>query len=163
MVITSGGEIQATPSASGRAFFSSQASANYSIAYTAWIANASTKVLDVLWYGSTIGSISVNASGTGVNYNTSSDYRLKEDYQDFNGLDMVSNIPVYNFKWKSAEERSFGVKAHELQNILPHAVNGEKDAEEMQGVDYSKLTPILLKAIQELKAEIETLKTQING
>ena len=107
----------------------------------------------------TAGSITFTSSAT--SYNTSSDYRLKEDYQDFNGLNIVSNIPVYDFKWKSAEERSFGVKAHELQNILPHAVNGEKDAEEMQGVDYSKLTPILLKAIQELKADNDNLRERI--
>ena len=50
--------------------------------------------------------------------------------------------------------------AHELQEILPQAVTSEKDAEKMQGVDYSKLTPILLKAIQELKAEIEILKNK---
>ena len=46
---------------------------------------------------------------------------------------------------------------------MPNVVTGEKDGEMMQGVDYSKLTPVLLKAIQELKAEIETLKAQINN
>ena len=48
--------------------------------------------------------------------------------------------------------------AHELQEVLPYAVNGEKDAEEMQAVDYSKIVPLLIKSIQELKAEIELLK-----
>jgi hypothetical protein len=48
--------------------------------------------------------------------------------------------------------------AHELQEVLPQAVSGEKDAEEMQGVDYSKIVPLLVKAIQELKAEIDSLK-----
>jgi len=116
-------------------------------------------IINIRQNNSNVGSISV--TGVATAYNTSSDYRLKEDYQDFNGLDMVSNIPVYDFKWKSAEERSFGVKAHELQNILPQAVNGEKDAKEMQGVDYSKLTPILLKAIQELKADNDNLRERI--
>ena len=54
----------------------------------------------------------------------------------------------------------YGVIAHEIQEVLPYIVFGEKDAENMQSVDYSKLTPILLKAIQELKAEIDELKNK---
>ena len=104
----------------------------------------------------------ITFDGSSAQYNTSSDYRLKEDLQDFAGLDMVSKIPVYDFKWKTDESRSYGVMAHELQEVLPDAVSGEKDAEEMQGVDYSKIVPLLVKSIQELKAEVEQLKTQIN-
>jgi len=105
-----------------------------------------------------VGSVVTNGSNT--QFNTSSDYRLKEDLQDFNGLDKVSKIPVYDFKWKVDESRSYGVIAHELQEVLPDAVSGEKDAEEMQGVDYSKIVPLLVKSIQELKAEIELLKSK---
>jgi hypothetical protein len=108
-----------------------------------------------------IGSITMSGT-TGTAYNTSSDYRLKEDLQDFAGLDMVSKIPVYDFKWKTDESRSYGVMAHELQEVLPDAVTGEKDAEEMQGVDYSKIVPLLVKSIQELKAEIEDIKSKCN-
>jgi len=111
--------------------------------------------------GDSVGSIT--RSGLSTSFNTVSDYRLKEDLQDFAGLDMVSKIPVYDFKWKSEESRSYGVMAHELQEVLPDAVTGKKDAKEMQGVDYSKIVPLLVKSIQELKAEIELLKTQINN
>ena len=45
------------------------------------------------------------------------------------------------YKWKTDESRSYGVMAHELQETLPQAVSGNKDAEEMQGVDYSKIVP----------------------
>ena len=103
-----------------------------------------------------VGTITTSSSATA--YNTSSDYRLKEDLQDFAGLDMVSKIPVYDFKWRVDESRSYGVMAHELEEVLPQAVSGEKDAEKMQGVDYSKIVPLLVKSIQELKAEIEELK-----
>ena len=106
---------------------------------------------------SIIGSISQNGTSA-VSFNTSSDYRLKEDLKDFAGLDMVSKIPVYDFKWKTDENRSYGVMAHELEEVLPQAVSGEKDAEEMQGVDYSKIVPLLVKSIQELKAEVDLLK-----
>jgi len=106
--------------------------------------------------GTTVGTISV--SSTATSYNTTSDYRLKEDLKDFNGLEKVSSIKVYDFKWKNSEERMNGVIAHELQVILPYAVLGEKDAEDMQGVDYSKLVPSLVKAIQELNTKFEEYK-----
>jgi hypothetical protein len=109
--------------------------------------------------GSEVGSISTTGSATA--FNTSSDYRLKEDLQDFAGLDMVSKILVYDFKWKVDESRSYGVMAHELEEVLPQAVNGEKDAEEMQSVDYSKIVPLLVKSIQELKADNDILKSRI--
>jgi hypothetical protein len=50
--------------------------------------------------------------------------------------------------------------AHELQEVLPDAVSGEKDAEEMQGVDYSKIVPLLIKSIQELTAKVERLEAK---
>ena len=107
---------------------------------------------------SQVGSISVTSSATA--YNTSSDYRLKEDLQDFKGLDLVSKIPVYDYKWKADESRSYGVMAHQLQEVLPQAVTGDKDAEEMQSVDYSKIVPLLVKSIQELSAKLESLECQ---
>ena len=102
----------------------------------------------------------IRTTGSATSYLTSSDYRLKEDLQDFKGLDLVSKIPVYDYKWKADESRSYGVIAHELEEVLPQAVSGEKDAEEMQSVDYSKIVPLLVKSIQELKAEIELLKNK---
>jgi hypothetical protein len=105
-----------------------------------------------------VGSISTNGSTT--SYNTSSDYRLKEDLKEINGLEKVSAIKVYDFKWKNSEDRMDGVIAHELAEVLPYAVSGEKDKEKMQGVDYSKLVPVLVKAIQELEARIKQLENK---
>ena len=51
-----------------------------------------------------------------------------------------------------------GVLAHELQEVIPYAVTGIKDGKDMQGVDYSKIVPVMVQAIQELKAENDTLK-----
>ena len=106
---------------------------------------------------------SIKTSSTSTQYNTSSDYRLKKNFKDFNGLNLVSQIPVYDFNWKVGvdpdEGQAWGVKAHELQEVLlPNAVSGEKDGDEMQGVDYSKIVPVLIKAIQELQEEIRLLK-----
>ena len=108
---------------------------------------------------SQIGSITQNGTSA-VQFNTSSDYRLKEDLQDFKGLEMVSKIPVYDYKWKAEDSRSYGVMAHELAEVLPQAVSGDKDAEEMQSVDYSKIVPLLVKSIQELSAKLEALEYQ---
>jgi hypothetical protein len=108
---------------------------------------------------SVIGSIG-QLGTTAVVYNTTSDYRLKEDLKPIKGLEIVSKIKVYDYKWKSEDFRMDGVLAHELQEVVPYAVTGEKDGEQMQSVDYSKLVPILVQAIQELKAEIEILKTK---
>ena len=105
-----------------------------------------------------VGNISFNSSRTAVNYNTGSDYRLKEDYKDFNALDLTSKIKVYDFKWKNVNDRSYGVIAHELNEIVPSVVSGDKDGEEMQSVDYSKLVPVLIKSIQELEARLAALE-----
>jgi hypothetical protein len=109
-----------------------------------------------------VGTIATNGSLT--LYNTTSDYRLKEDLQEIVGLEKVLALKVYDYKWKSDESRMDGVLAHELAEVLPYAVSGEKDelnedgTDKMQSVDYSKIVPILIKAIQELKAEIDILK-----
>ena len=111
-----------------------------------------------------VGSITFTTSTT--SYNITSDYRLKQDYKDFNGMSIIDKIKIYDFEWKMDKSRMYGAIAHELQEILPIAVTGEKDAIdengniEAQGVDYSKIVPILVKAIQELKAEIEELKNK---
>jgi hypothetical protein len=105
-----------------------------------------------------VGDISVGASST--SYNTSSDYRLKQDLKDYSGLSLVNNIKTYDYEWKSDNTRMHGVLAHELQEVLPYAVTGEKDSKEMQSVDYSKLVPVLVKAIQELSEKVKQLENK---
>jgi hypothetical protein len=107
-----------------------------------------------------VGSITTNGSATF--FNVTSDYRLKQDLKDYNGLELVSAIKTYDYEWKSDKSRMYGVIAHELKEILPYAVTGEKDDKEMQSVDYSKIVPILVKAIQEQQTQIEELKAIIN-
>jgi hypothetical protein len=108
--------------------------------------------------GSLRGSISTN--GVITSYNTTSDYRLKEDLKPINGLEIVNKIKVYDYKWKASDSRMDGVLAHELAEVLPYAVNGVKDGEQMQGVDYSKIVPVLIQSIKELKSKIETLENK---
>jgi hypothetical protein len=118
---------------------------------------------------SSVGSISTTSSAT--SYNTSSDYRLKENVVEMTGaLDRVSQLKPSRFNFiEDADKTVDGFLAHEVQDIVPEAITGEKDAVDeegnaiYQGIDQAKLVPLLVGAIQELKAEIEQLKTQINN
>jgi hypothetical protein len=105
-----------------------------------------------------VGGISTNGATT--TYAIASDYRLKTDLKEFNGLDLLNKIKTYDYKWKSDGSRMYGVIAHELQSIINYAVTGVKDGDRMQGVDYSKIVPVLIKAIQEQQTQIEQLKNK---
>jgi hypothetical protein len=130
--------------------------------------NTGAGYLDCYYNTSYIGGIQQNGASN-VAFNTSSDYRLKEDLKDFNGLNLISNLKVYDFKWKTDNTRMYGVLAHELQEIIPYVVNGNKDEVKEDGkikvqvVDYSKIVPILIKSIQEQQDIIEELKARIEA
>jgi hypothetical protein len=111
--------------------------------------------------GGVVGSITFSSTSTA--YNTSSDYRLKEnvDY-DFTALDRVAQLKPARFNFiADADTTVDGFLAHEVQDIVPESVTGEKDGEEMQGIDQSKLVPLLTKAIQEQQTIIESLTARI--
>jgi hypothetical protein len=110
------------------------------------------------------GSVTYNR-GSGVTaFNTTSDYRIKSEISDFNSLKIISNLKPKEFKIGNAPRKTIGFIAHELQEFFPQAVTGIKDQIDnfgnpiYQSVDYSQLTGLLVKAIQELKQEINTLK-----
>jgi hypothetical protein len=113
------------------------------------------------------GSVQHNAAGT-VNFATSSDFRLKENIVDSSdALSVVDAIKVRAFDWKEDNGHvDFGFIAQELQQHYPDAVcPGDNDAEltDPKGtwqVDYGKLTPLLLKAIQELSAKVAALEAR---
>jgi hypothetical protein len=112
---------------------------------------------------STIGTIQV--SGTSTSFNTSSDYRLKEDVQPMTGaLAKVVQLKPVTYKWKTDGTDGQGFIAHELAEVVPQCVTGEKDAINAdgkpihQGVDTSFLVATLTAAIQELKADFDAYK-----
>jgi hypothetical protein len=116
--------------------------------------------------GTIVGSISVTGSATA--YNTSSDYRLKNSVAPMTtGLETVSALNPVTYKWNVDDSDGEGFIAHELQEVIPHAVTGEKDAVDAdgkpihQGVDYSKIVVHLVAAIQELKADLDAAKAEI--
>jgi hypothetical protein len=113
--------------------------------------------------GTAVGTIT--ASGSATQYNTSSDYRLKENVAPMTGaLEKVAALNPVTYTWKNDGSVGQGFIAHELQAVVPEAVTGEKDAvygdgkPQYQGVDTSFLVATLVAAIQELKAEVDALK-----
>ena len=114
--------------------------------------------------GGAIGAI--NQSGTtNVSYNTSSDYRLKENIAPMTGaLSVVQQLKPSTYNWKVDGSDGQGFIAHELQAVVPDCVTGEKDAVNAdgsikpQGIDTSFLVATLTAAIQELKAEFDAYK-----
>ena len=108
--------------------------------------------------GGLIGSITTN--GVTTSYNTSSDQRLKENIVDApSASDDIDAIQVRSFDWKAdGSHQKYGMVAQELQGVAPEAVSGDADSEDMMGVDYSKLVPMMLKEIQSLRARVAQLE-----
>jgi len=107
----------------------------------------------------------ITCSGTTTSYATSSDYRLKENIQPMTGaLAKVQALKPCTYKWKADGSDGEGFIAHELAEVVPQCVTGEKDAVDedgnpkYQGIDTSFLVATLTAAIQELKAEFDAYK-----
>jgi hypothetical protein len=124
----------------------------------------------VRWYrtNSQVGSIGVTASAT--SYNTSSDYRLKQNIAPMTGaLAKVALLKPVTYKWKADGSDGEGFIAHELAEVVPDCVTGNKDAlkedgnPDYQGVDTSFLVATLTAAIQEQQALITSLTARITA
>ena len=131
--------------------------------------------------GTLIGSIA--KSGSSVQYNTTSDYRLKEnDASISDGITRIKQLRPIRFNWKEFPEKGNqdGFFAHEVSSVVPEAVTGDKDGiitqeyidegKELQAhlgkpiiqsMDHSKLVPLLTAALQEAITKIETLETKV--
>jgi len=159
-------------------------------------AAGSTSRTNIAFYrvsaSATVGTI--QTTNTATSYNTSSDYRLKENIAPMTGaLAKVAQLKPVTYKWKADGSDGEGFIAHELANVCPHAVSGDKDATreeqyevtpsvkdeegnittpavmgtrtvpDYQGIDVSFLVATLTAAIQELKAINDTQAETINA
>ena len=135
-------------------------------------------VVEIKYNAAVVGSISTNGSST--TYNTSSDYRLKENVEyTFDATTEVKKLKPCKFNFIGTSETIEGFVAHELSEVVPLAVTGTKDATkeedvfddegvktgtktvpDYQGIDQSKLVPLLVKTIQELEARITALESE---
>jgi hypothetical protein len=153
----------------GNAFIaqSSDTSVGYAMQYMNAINGASGERYFAFYRDdSQIGTITLNGT-TNVQYNTSSDYRLKENIEPMTGsIARLKQIKPSTFNFISEPDRSCeGFIAHELGEVVPNAVSGKKDAmrddgEKImpQGVDFGRVVPLLVSALQEAVERIEVLE-----
>jgi len=114
-----------------------------------------------------VGKITTNGSAT--TYATSSDYRLKENVTDVtDGITRLKQLAPKRFNFiADANKTVDGFIAHEVSSVVPEAIAGEKDEVDAdgnpkwQGIDQSKLVPLLTAALQEAITKIETLETKV--
>jgi hypothetical protein len=116
--------------------------------------------------GTQVGSITTSGSATA--YNTSSDYRLKENVTPMKGaLEKIAALKPVTYTWKVDGSAGQGFIAHELQAVVPACVTGIKDAvdangkPEYQGVDTSYLVATLVSAVQEQQVLIAKLQADV--
>jgi len=107
-----------------------------------------------------IGSITCTAAATA--YNTSSDARLKTNVSDAAPASaLIDAIQVRQFDWKvDNSHQRYGMVAQELLEVAPEAVSVPTDPEQMIGVDYSKLVPMLIKEVQSLRTRLAALEAK---
>jgi hypothetical protein len=131
--------------------------------------NSDGVIQDFRRSGTSVGSISVTTSATA--YNTSSDYRLKENVVDLDGaIDRLKQLPVHRFNFIADPDTVVdGFLAHEAAEAVPECVTGTKDEVDddgnpvYQGIDQSKLVPLLTAALQEAVARIESLEARLTA
>ena len=147
-----------------------QSSNGISCLYLSQNFNSGTQTaVDLRFNNTQVGTINVSSSAT--NYTTSSDYRLKENVVSLIGaIDRVNQLQVHRFNFIADPDKTVdGFLAHEVQTIVPEAITGEKDAVDddgnpiYQGIDQSKLVPLLTAAFQEAIGEIKALKDRVTA
>tara|TARA_B100001109_G_scaffold170764_1_gene139461 strand:+ start:1 stop:954 length:954 start_codon:yes stop_codon:yes gene_type:complete len=160
------GKLNVENTSANFAIFAVNAANNYGTATLCHTYGSGTRYLMDFRVGGTspsnqVGTITSNGSTTA--YNTASDYRLKEnvDYT-WDAITRLKQLKPARFNFKDDTDTTVdGFLAHEVSDIVPEAVTGEKDGEKMQGIDQSKLVPLLTKALQEQQTIIDDLKSRI--
>jgi hypothetical protein len=113
--------------------------------------------------GITLGSIT-SAGASGTTYNTTSDRRLKDNIETItDGTDKLMAMNPVTHTWKANSEAPavHGFIAQEMQEIVPEAVSGEPEGEEMMSMDYGRITPVLVAALQDAHKKIEALEKRL--
>ena len=121
------------------------------------IANLERNVADG---GVTVAHWRVTESETvGEDTYTASSYGTCGFTPDASASDDIDAIQIRSFDWKDGgSHQKYGMVAQELQSVAPEAVTGDADSDEMMGVDYSKLVPMMMKEIQSLRARVAQLE-----
>jgi hypothetical protein len=108
---------------------------------------------------------SIQSSTTGTTYATTSDRRLKDNIETItDGTDKLMAMNPVTHGWKADPEADtvHGFIAQEMQEIVPEAVSGDPEGEEMMSMDYGRITPVIVAALQEANKKIMELENRIN-
>lgn len=110
------------------------------------------------------GTIVAEAGITASSFTSTSSKKYKKNIKNFkNGLKLVNSLRPVSFVWKTKKlDNDFGFIAEEVEQILPNVIGKDRDGN-TNAIDYSKLTTVLVKAVQELYLEVEKLKEKKNG
>ena len=117
---------------------------------------------DINWSsdGNTVSTTNSSATVSAAAFNATSDYRIKKDVIPITDtVDYLNPVTYINLK---TCKKDFGLIAHELQEIYPFLVNGEKDAETYQSVNYIGLIALLIKEIKDLKKQIKIINSKLS-
>ena len=114
--------------------------------------------LDVSGNTDISGNLNVVGNVIVSSINTTSDYRIKENIIQLDNTFEVDKLKPVTYFNKMSQKQDIGLIAHELQEVFPELVNGVKDGEIHQSVNYISLIPILIKEIQTLKGKINYIE-----
>jgi len=135
---------------------------------TLYLASTSTGTMPLIYFFNPNGAVGyIETAGGSTTYGTSSDYRLKENVNyTWDATTRLKQLKPARFNFIAHPDKTVdGFLAHEVSSIVPEAISGTKDAVDddgkavMQGIDQSKLVPLLVKTIQELEARITALES----
>jgi len=107
----------------------------------------------------------IDQSNSGVTYNTTSDRRLKDNIEPISdATDKLMNMNPVTHTWIDSpdEPQVHGFIAQEMQEVIPEAVSGDAESDEMMSMDYGRITPVIVAALQDALKEIKELKTRID-
>ena len=136
------------------------------------VSGTSTSTRHLVAFGNVNGIVgSISVAGSATSFNTSSDYRLKENATPLIGaIDRINLLKPSRFNFIADPNITFdGFLAHEVSDIVPVAVTGKKDAVDKdgkivpQGIDHSKLVPLLVASVQELSAKNDVLEEKVKA
>jgi hypothetical protein len=108
---------------------------------------------------------SVETTTTGTTYNTTSDRRLKDNIEPISdATDKLMDMKPVTHTWIDSPDESqvHGFIAQEMQEVIPEAVSGDAESDEMMSMDYGRITPVIVAALQDALKEIKELKTRID-
>jgi hypothetical protein len=106
------------------------------------------------------GNIDVSGGINTVFISFTSDYRIKKNVQELTDSFILDKIRPVTYENTVTQKQDIGLIAHEVQEVFPSLVTGEKDAEDLQKINYIGLIPILIKEIKDLKNRIDILENK---